>query len=249
MSFSARSFSYQRFVEKKFQVSSFDEKSYSDPNAFGYMSLHFICKLPQEYSGPRYDTLKSVPFELQIRTICMHAWSAVQHALDYKGEWDVPEALKKDINALSAIFYVADTQFSAVYSAKAAGGQKETSSILEKRKQKKNRDLNLDAIISYAREKFPQREAADASAFSSLVKELYSSGYRKIAEVDKDIDRVRRAFELDEALGDVTYEDVGAIRVSIALASKEYREKVYENENPFSPKVLEVLEKSQADGS
>ena len=60
-------------IDKVFKVESFDDKSYSDPDAFGYMSLHFQCRLKDDYTGPRYDAIKSISFELQLRTICMHA--------------------------------------------------------------------------------------------------------------------------------------------------------------------------------
>lgn len=33
-------------------------------------------------------------FEIQVRTLCMHAWAVVSHYLDYKGDWDVPADLK-----------------------------------------------------------------------------------------------------------------------------------------------------------
>lgn len=228
-------------IEKTFDVLSFDDKLYDDPNSFGYMSLHFQCRLRQDYTGPRYDALKKTSFELQVRTICMHAWSAVQHALEYKGEWDVPQSLKKDINALSAIFYLADTQFSAVYSAKANGSAQFSSSVLDRRREKKNRDINLDTLIAFAREKFPQRVAADPSDFSQLVKELNLAGYKKIAQIEADVDRSMKALELDEKKEGITYEDVGAIRVSVALNSELYMRELYEGENPFSSDVWEAL--------
>lgn len=200
------------------------------------MSLHFQCRLKDDYTGPRYDAIKSVFFELQLRTICMHAWSAVQHALDYKGEWDVPEHLKKDINALSAIFYVADTQFSSVYSAK----QTEFDNINMKDNSIET-ELNLDTLVNYAREKISDRRFLEISHYSSLVNELTQAGYRTISQVDRDIIRADEAFALDEKENGNHYSAVGKIRVSIGLASKAYRDIVYETGAGFTQEMLDLV--------
>ncbi len=222
-----------------FKIDSYDDKSYSDPDSFGYMSLHFQCRLKGGHTGPRYDAIKSISFELQLRTICMHAWSAVQHALDYKGEWDVPEQLKKDINALSAMFYVADTQFGAVYAAKIAEYEKEDAVGYE---EKSDIEVNLDTLINYAKEKFPDREHSGSSHYSSLVNELIQSGYSTISSLNRDIDRAEKAFALDEKESGNFYNNIGAIRVSIGLASKSYRELVYKLGGGFTEEMLDLVE-------
>jgi putative GTP pyrophosphokinase len=67
---------------------------------------------PQKgHSGPRYDPLKHLRFEVQVRTIVMDAGAAVSHHLDYKGGTSVPSELRKDFYALSGLFYVADQHF------------------------------------------------------------------------------------------------------------------------------------------
>ena len=83
--------------------------------AFGYMSVHFICTLKAEYSGPRYEGLGDFKFEIQCRTILMDAWANVSHYLSYKAEASIPEDLRKDFHALSGLFYVADRHFELFY--------------------------------------------------------------------------------------------------------------------------------------
>jgi putative GTP pyrophosphokinase len=41
---------------------------------FGYMSLHYAVTLRPEYTGPRYEGITGIPFEVQVRTIAMNAW-------------------------------------------------------------------------------------------------------------------------------------------------------------------------------
>jgi ppGpp synthetase/RelA/SpoT-type nucleotidyltranferase len=231
--------SLKKIVEESFQVDEFDDKSYSDPDAFGYMSLHFQCRLKQTHSGPRYDAIKGISFEIQLRTICMHAWSAVQHALDYKGEWDVPEHLKKDINALSALFYVADTEFAAVYKAR-----EESIRRVEETTEVSARDthpIDLDTIRAYAAEQFPGREFGGTGAFSKLVQELTESGYSTIGEVHRDVERAKDALALNEKRREGgPYMSVGALRISLGLASPEFRQVVY-NLSSFSKDELALV--------
>ena len=212
----------KRVIEEQFQVDEYDDKLIDDPNSFGYMSLHFQCRLRQDYSGPRYDYLKSITFELQLRTIGMHAWSAVQHYLEYKGEWDVPAALKKDINALSALFYVADSQFEAVYAAKVGSSSEADQNIAQNRIEEQA--INLDSLEAYLRSRFPDRPQTTPSRLSELVGELKASGYETLAEVARDVDRAEIAFLAHEAKrADGPYHAVGAFRISLGIASKKYR--------------------------
>lgn len=230
----------KELIGKSFEVDEFDDKSYADPDSFGYMSLHFQCRLRQDYSGPRYDAIKSTSFELQLRTICMHAWSAVQHALDYKGEWDVPENLKKDINALSALFYVADTEFATVYAARAATMEKEAEDTATKGSD--TQLLNLDTLRAYARSRFPDRHCPGPTSFSDLVQELSEAGYKTIGQVDNDVTRAIIALAADEENRDKPYNSVGAIRVSIGIASPKFRSITYDEvDRPFSKEVLDLL--------
>ncbi len=72
-------------------------------NTFGYQSIHYdIC-----------ETLEGKQFfcELQLRTICQDNWSELSHALAYKSEINIPLHIKREINALSAVFELADNQF------------------------------------------------------------------------------------------------------------------------------------------
>ncbi len=72
-------------------------------NTFGYQSIHYdIC---EELDG------RKIYCELQLRTICQDNWSELSHALAYKSEIKIPLNIKREINALSAVFELADNQF------------------------------------------------------------------------------------------------------------------------------------------
>lgn len=52
----------------------------ANPKPNGYRSLHFIVKIPVFFLEGR----KSIPVEIQIRTIAMDFWASLEHDLKYK---------------------------------------------------------------------------------------------------------------------------------------------------------------------
>jgi Uncharacterized protein conserved in bacteria len=76
---------------------------------FGYQSIHYDISNNEE----------NLYCELQIRTVCQHNWSMMSHSLAYKKE-DIPLEIKRKINALSALFEIADTQFQNICNSIAA---------------------------------------------------------------------------------------------------------------------------------
>lgn len=82
-----------------------DDKSKSlSEYEFGYQSIHYDISNNEE----------SMYCELQIRTICQHNWSMMSHSLVYKKEKNIPIEIKRKINALSALFEIADTQYQSI---------------------------------------------------------------------------------------------------------------------------------------
>lgn len=228
-------------IEAEFEVIEIDTKSFDDPDAFGYMSIHFDCRLNQKFSGPRYDAIKNRRFELQLRTIGMHAWAAVSHYLDYKGEWDVPQHLKKDLNALSAIFYVADTQFENVYRSKLTSAKKVKHDASTD--DLHDHLINFDTLSAYINKRFKGRERASSAAVSEMVQELGQVGYTKIGEVAKAVDASDHYVQAFESGEDYELGEVGALRVALGFASPRYRDEVYRRWPSVRSKILEYLNK------
>ena len=99
-------------IDRFFHVLRIDDKAASKAeDQFGYLSVHCICRLPDSCTGPRYDDIKELRFEVQLRTIAMHSWATISHYLDYKSAQAIPSELRKDFHALSGLFYVADSHF------------------------------------------------------------------------------------------------------------------------------------------
>lgn len=75
-------------------------------NEFGYQSIHYdFCKI--------VDGMECF-CEVQLRTICQDNWSELSHELAYKTEIDLPKNIIREMNALSALFELADNQFQLI---------------------------------------------------------------------------------------------------------------------------------------
>lgn len=81
---------------------SVDKRALHQLNAFGYNSLHFICRLKS--GGPR--------FELQMRTALQHVWSTIEHDTGYKGDVKIPREYLRQFSRLAGLLELADDEFS-----------------------------------------------------------------------------------------------------------------------------------------
>ncbi|WP_407151974.1 GTP pyrophosphokinase family protein [Bradyrhizobium sp. ORS 86] len=209
-----------KIVTESFDVVHVDDKVSQDQGPLGYMSVHYVCKIPSRYKGPRYENTAGIQFEIQVRTLCMHAWAAVSHYLDYKGDWDVPVELKRSLSALSGLFYVADTEFEQFYAARLdskKGAEQSISASIDT-------EINLDTVTAFLRRKFPDRQQTEG--LSLFVRELKRAGFKSLVEVERDIDRGHAAFLKYEERHPPTrqpyFADLGAARLSLGLASNKY---------------------------
>ena len=81
---------------------SVDKRKLHDLNAFGYNSLHYICRL--KTGGPR--------FELQMRSALQHVWSTIEHDIGYKGDVKMLPEYRRQFSRLSGMMELIDDEFS-----------------------------------------------------------------------------------------------------------------------------------------
>ena len=99
-------------VEESFVIdweNSSDKRALIKEDTFGYLSLHYICSLPFGDKWP--DEICGKKFEIQIRTILQHAWSAINHDIGYKSEFGVPREIKRQFARLAGLLELADDEF------------------------------------------------------------------------------------------------------------------------------------------
>jgi ppGpp synthetase/RelA/SpoT-type nucleotidyltranferase len=95
-------------VKELFRVdwkNSVDKRKRHDLTSFGYSSLHYICRMHE-------GELSNIAFEVQIRTVLQHAWSAIEHDIGYKGSVKLPPEFQRQFSRLAGMLELADDEFS-----------------------------------------------------------------------------------------------------------------------------------------
>ena len=80
---------------------STDKRAQLRVDAFGYLSLHYICALPHKAGFP--EELCRFQFEIQIRTALQHVWAAINHDIGYKSEFGVPRVITRQFSRLAGL--------------------------------------------------------------------------------------------------------------------------------------------------
>jgi len=188
----------QKLITQEFSVVKADiETKDLKETEFGYMSDHYIIKLSDNCKGRRYDEIKSLVAEIQVRTILMDAWDSISHHLDYKQDIDIPSQLRRDFYALSGLFYVADTHFEMF---------RESTKEIETRLGKSigkdgfdlSQEMNLDTLRAYLKWKLPRRERYEDAAYSELLYDLRQTGYIQFKKLDDALNTSADVSELSE---------------------------------------------------
>ena len=99
-------------IEETFVIdweNSSDKRALIKEDAFGYLSLHYICSLPFGNKWP--DAICGKKFEVQIRTVLQHAWSAIHHDIGYKSDFGVPREINRQFARLAGLLELADDEF------------------------------------------------------------------------------------------------------------------------------------------
>jgi hypothetical protein len=175
-------------IKESFKIIREDTSRTRTDAPFGYASDHYIVALSDKCKGSRYDDIKHLPCEIQIRTILMDAWASVSHHLDYKQEIDIPAKLRRDFSALAGLFYVADTHFHLFRE----GVEKARSRLMRSAETgvfNLDQKTNLDSITAYAKWKFPERTALQPFGVSpsEMVKRIVQDGYENLRQLDMTI--------------------------------------------------------------
>lgn len=88
---------------------STDKRAAIAPDAFGYLSLHYICTLPKDKGYP--EELIHLRFEIQIRSSLQHTWAEIEHDLGYKTKFGVPRDVRREFSRVAGLLELADEAF------------------------------------------------------------------------------------------------------------------------------------------
>ncbi|WP_191018222.1 GTP pyrophosphokinase [Treponema zioleckii] len=68
-----------------------------NPKKSGYRSLHVIVKVRVSFSDEKRD----IPVEIQIRTIAMDFWAALEHQIHYKKDYKMPPDVDEELKQIA----------------------------------------------------------------------------------------------------------------------------------------------------
>ena len=101
-----------KLIEEVFVVdwaNSVDKRALIKANSFGYLSLHYICSLPEGQGYP--PELCGRKFEIQVRTTLQHTWACIEHDMGYKGEFGIPRVAVRQFARIAGLLELADDEF------------------------------------------------------------------------------------------------------------------------------------------
>lgn len=186
----------ESIIKKEFNIiEKVDKLNDKGIDKFGYGAIHYIVKIGNNSTGARYDDLKDLVCEIQVRTVLQDAWAIIDHHLVYKNESEIPTSLQRKLNSLAGLFETADNQFDVLRQEREKYLEKVVDSIQEN--SFLENELNLDTFLSYLTWKFPKMSDSyftnQASIIFGEIQEKVK--FQSLEELDKIVEKHKNKFE------------------------------------------------------
>lgn len=189
-------------------------------SGFGYAGLHLDLKLKESTENlSAFRRAQGIPFEVQIRTVIQDAWSVLDHGIKYKRS--IPRDLKRRINALAALFEIADREFESI---------RDLSGKLERRASVRavgvtEAVLDVFTFQTIFSEAFPgsvpSPRSADRFVHDILQRQPWLSGQTFQTLLNRSLETVNRFEDAIVVQGERPLSDTSKVRHALYLSDRD----------------------------
>lgn len=214
----------EKVISKEFRVTEkVDKLADQGDDKFGYVATHFIVQLGSGSSGARYDDLKSLRCEIQVRTALQDAWAIISHHLMYKRESDIPVQLRRKINSLAGLLETADDQFERIrtereeYVRQIEVASQNVPAFAEE-------PINADTVRVFLQERFSSLPVGVSEKHLAYVLEgLDHRKYKTIGDLSDVLGRTQKAVAAYDRESGPCVAAAGVLAVALAFDDPKYR--------------------------
>jgi ppGpp synthetase/RelA/SpoT-type nucleotidyltranferase len=221
----------EEIVRREFKLV---EKVDKGRDSFGYNAVHYLVKLGQEFSGARYDHLKDIICEVQVRTILQHAWATIDEHMVYKKKSSIPGEMSQRINQLSLVLEDADRQFEEIRNERTQYIKR--LQMTRGQEDFRGQEINPDSFKIFVERYFPTAERDDRESYTRVIKWLDAGQYKTIGDLQDVLEKAAPLLKpvterLEEMLRErgspnQPWTDLELFHVSMAICDRDYRGRV-----------------------
>ena len=209
-------------VEGSFDVdweNSVDKRKMHNVDQFGYMSLHYICRIPESmFKDEKHPNVNKYRFEIQLRSTLQHTWATIYHDTGYKNDVEVPKEVLRNLNRLAGLLELADDKFVEIRNS-LADYRRRVKQIVQDGDLSQV-ELNIDSFNAYL----------ENGGFDVLNKKIATINNMEIEEIS-----LRNFLSVFKSLGFNTLKQLDDFK-------KDYSELAYEfSIRQFSGKDIDII--------
>lgn len=209
-------------IERSFDVdwdNSIDKRKMYNVDQFGYMSLHYICRIPESmFKDEAHPNVNRYRFEIQLRSILQHTWATIYHDTGYKNDVEVPKEYLRNLNRLAGLLELADDKFVEIRNS--LSDYRRRVKQIVKDGDLSQVELNIDSFNAYL----------ENGGFDDLNKKIATINNMEIEEIS-----LRNFLNVFKSLGFATLKDLDDFK-------KENADMAYEfSIRQFSGKDIDII--------
>ncbi len=225
-------------IESNFNIlEKHDKQEVLGVDKMGYQGWHIIISIKEENTGIRYNSIKDLKCEIQLRTVLQDSWAIISHHLVYKSDDSVPLKIRRDINNTASLLEIAQNVFDNVKIKR----ERYLENISSENLNKENflaQPIDFDTLVAYCNWKFSELPISEVWQ-TRLLSEINPLKYPTLKNLDEDVNRASdavKAFRGDDP--EVFLYSTDILTKTLGFVDKDFRKRHFGR-----AKSIQLLEK------